>query len=53
MATSDKLNDASRAISDVSDALFLSQAVLINVTNFLQDLGKTFKGYEDRPQRSR
>jgi hypothetical protein len=53
MSASTKLNDASRAISDVSDALFLSQAVVINVTNFLQDLSKTFKGFEDRPQRSR
>lgn len=53
MATSDKLNEASKVISDVGDSLFLAQAVLIRVTVFLQELGKTFEQHESRPQRSR
>jgi hypothetical protein len=53
MAAADKINDAAKVVDEVSDALFLSQAILIRVSNFLQGLGQDFESYGKRPQRSR
>ncbi len=53
MTASDKLNEAAEAISKVGDAIYLAQAVLIRVADFLKLLGTDFSGYEQGKQRSR
>ena len=53
MTASDRLNESAKVISEVSDALFLSQSILIDVRNFLQAVGDSVKGYESARNRSR